>query len=183
MVPSRSPRQLPANAGFQAARGRRRIGKSPVEPDRGCHVRLVRFRLTVDGCSWRPRLRLDHQAVGHDLVPRRSVGRLPPWRAAAALWTLSEPFERRRALARLLKAACSPAGREFGVCAGSDSTGASNGVDAGATGGTSGSAAGPPEVCGTAVAGSGVAVAGSAGVAGSAAVVVSVVVSADSAGS
>ena len=74
MVPSRDPRQLPGERRLQAARGRRRIGKSPVEPDRGCHVRLVRFRLTVDGCSERPRLRLDHRWLSVVLVPRRSVG-------------------------------------------------------------------------------------------------------------
>ena len=111
-----------ANAGFRRREGGR-IGKSPVEPDRGCHVRLVRFRLTVDGCSERPRLRLDHRWLSVVLF-RGVPWVLPPWRAAAALWTLGEPFERRRALARLLKAARSPAGREFGVCAGSDSTGA-----------------------------------------------------------
>ena len=78
MVPSRDPRQLPGERRLQAARGRRRIGKSPVEPDRGCHVRLVRFRLTVDGCSERPRLRLDHRWLSVVLVPRRSVGPCRP---------------------------------------------------------------------------------------------------------
>ena len=82
--PASAAGRTPASGGAREAS----IGKSPVEPDRGCHAWLVSFRLTVDGrCSERPRLRLDHRWLSVVLGPRRSVGLAALTRRGCALDT------------------------------------------------------------------------------------------------